>query len=333
MSSGWTLLSPQDGRAYVRARKVPAWTISLLFHVLLLVILGVLLRPAVPKGLPSGDRPGGIVLAEVTAEKTEYVQPEAAPEASSAESAASPDASDAPPEAVAGIEMPEPVATLSAPAGIQIGQADATGVGRPVIGSRTPSDGTGAHAAIRSAPRFSGPAAKLSVFGSGFAEGNSFVFVIDRSKSMGSDGLAVLSQAKEELADALRALDARHKFQVVAYHHERVYLDRAGLLRASTENKERVAGFFDGLAAFGGTNHELAVYAALGMRPDVIFLLTDGGSPGLNQGQIDQAVSTAKRMNTAIHCIQFGFGVAPDETFMRELARRTGGSYRYIQRR
>ena len=326
----WT--DPSEAGRFVRARKIPAWSVSLAVHIALLVLLGVLIRPGVPKGLPSGDRPGGIVLAQVKAEQTEYVSPEAAPDAAAA-AAAAPSADDVPPEATSGIDMPAPLATLAAPSGIQVGQADASGVGRPTLGDFSNSSGKQAGASIRQTPRFSGPVARLKLFGSGFAEGNSFVFVIDRSKSMGNDGLGVLAQAKLELTEALSALDRRHKFQIVAYHHDRVYLDRAaGLLPATDQNKARVSEFFEGLAAFGGTNHELAVFAALGMKPDVVFLLTDGGSPGLNRGQLEQIITIAKRMHTTIHCIQFGFSTAPDRSFMLELARRTGGSYRYIQR-
>ncbi|HHM12370.1 MAG TPA: VWA domain-containing protein [Planctomycetaceae bacterium] len=319
------------GSQFVRARRRPAWLVSLAVHVCLLVLLGLVLRPAIPKGLPSGDRPGGIVLAQTDQKEVRYVEPEGVPDAATSAPATSPDVADLPAEAMAGIDLPSPLDAPSAPSGVQIGQADASGVGRPTLGEHSRATGSGPKASLRPTPRFSGPTAKLSVFGSGYAEGNSFVFVIDRSKSMGSDGLGVLSQAKTELMQALETLDERHKFQVVAYHHDRVYLDRAGLLPATPDNRQRVAGFFDGLAAFGGTDHELALFAALGMKPDVIFLLTDGGSPGLTPGQLADIVRTANRMQTTIHCIQFGFGPAPEKSFMLDLARKTGGSYRYVQ--
>ncbi len=314
-------------------RTVPAGAVSVVVHVVFFVLIGWFYRPPTPRGLPEPDRTGGIVLARATAEQVEYLEPQdvAPPASESARSVAEPRDDGPPPEAMAGPPLPELDEAPGAAPSVEIGTA-ATGAGRVTLPG-APRAGQGhASGSVRLPPRFRGPATGISIFGSGRAEGNSFVFVIDRSKSMGSDGLDALRRAKTELIEALGKLDGRHRFQIIAYHHERVYLDRAGLLRATAENQAKVPAFFDNLAAFGGTNHELALIAALHLKPDVIFLLTDGGSPGLAPSQYDDIVAMARRMRTTVHCIEFGQGDTPSSSFMAKLARDTGGSYRYVGR-
>jgi hypothetical protein len=87
------------------------------------------------------------------------------------------------------------------------------------------------------------------------------------------------------------------------------------------------------LAAFGATDHELAVLAGLRVKPDVLFLLTDGGSPDLGRVQLDRIRQRSGGL-TAIHCIQFGFGPRQERTpFMRKLALENRGQYLYVDMR
>ena len=175
-----------------------------------------------------------------------------------------------------------------------------------------------------------GPPATISLFGSPSITGQRFVFVIDRSKSMGAQGLGVLGHARSELTTALRTLAPHHCFQIVAFHHHTVMMERREMLPATEEHVHQVADFLDQLAPFGGTNYEGAIYMALALRPDAVVLFTDGDEPGLHPGQI-AAIERACRGNTSIHCLQFGWEVAaPGRSFLRDLAEKTGGSYRYI---
>jgi hypothetical protein len=175
-----------------------------------------------------------------------------------------------------------------------------------------------------------GPVTNVSLFGSAPATGRTFVFVIDRSNSMGGDGLGALALAEREFQIALRALEPTHRFQIVAYHHKRVFFGDRELLPATDAHKQRVSQFMRGLAAFGGTDHLMALTAALSFDPDVVFLLTDGGDPRLTKAHLTQVRRRAGR-TTTIHCIQFGFGpLQDDDPFMRRLARENGGSYQYV---
>lgn len=174
-----------------------------------------------------------------------------------------------------------------------------------------------------------GSPATVRVFGSGGLVGRKFIFLIDRSKSMGSEGLGVLDRANNELQKALAGLTADHQFQIIAYHHETAMIDRRALLEGTAENRQKIAEFLQNLAAFGGTEHESALIAALSFKPDIIVLMTDGGLPEMTEAQM----ATIRRMagtKTQIHCLQFGVGPPPQQTFMQTLAEENGGSYKYI---
>jgi hypothetical protein len=187
-------------------------------------------------------------------------------------------------------------------------------------------------AARRQAAGQSGPVAAVSLFGGSPAVGRTFVFLIDRSKSMGGTGLGVLEAAAKELASALSRLTPSHRFQVIAYHQQCVYLQGTRrLLPATEENKQAVQTFLGGLAAFGGTEHFLALQLALALKPDVIFLLTDGGDPHLNAAQLRELRRLAAA-RTSIHCLQFGFGpLQESDNFMMRLAQQNRGGYQYLQ--
>lgn len=180
----------------------------------------------------------------------------------------------------------------------------------------------------RSAPK--GDPANTQIFGSGNLSGRQFVFVIDRSKSMGGSGLGVLDMARNELSGALESLEDHHQFQVIAYHRSTVMIGERKLLFATDENKRRAPSFIQSLVAFGATRHDNGLTAALTFQPDVVVLMTDGGLPELNNGEI-QAMAQMAGGRTEIHCVQFGSGANQErDNFMMRLATETDGSYRYI---
>jgi hypothetical protein len=70
---------------------------------------------------------------------------------------------------------------------------------------------------------------------------------------------------------------------------------------------------------------------ALSMGPDVIFFLTDADQPALSQRNLDDLADRAQRLGAVIHTIQFGAGGNQGTgAWIAELARLTGGKYRYL---
>lgn len=175
-----------------------------------------------------------------------------------------------------------------------------------------------------------GEPATIGIFGSDNLTGREFVFVLDRSQSMGSGGLGVIQASRAELTDAIGQLKPHHRFQIVAYHNRTATLLTGNLLAATDKNKNAVPEFIEKLSAFGGTHHENGLIAALVFHPDVIVLMTDGGYPELHDGKL-QMIRRLAGDRTQIHCIQFGAGpLQKRQNFMTRLAEQNGGSFQYI---
>ncbi len=331
---------------------VPAWLLSVLLHLGVMLALALILAasPSRP-GLPEPDRGVGIVLRTGGIDRpVDYFDPTAQPadltsttaERQSALDSRTADENDlasALPQADALTDLSIddirlPATSLSAAtgptdesaldfarAGIRRGTADFSD---PAYEEAILAEEAARHRQTGS----TGPVARVSLFGGEAAVGRSFVFVIDRSKSMQEQG--AFAAAERELTDALDRLEDSHHFQIIAYHHKPTYFNPAAMSRATREQKEKVPEFFAALAAFGGTDHEMALLAALRFSPDVVFLLTDGGDPELGESQIDRIVGRAGR-RTVISCIRFGTGpLAESDDFLRRLALAAGGSYGYV---
>jgi hypothetical protein len=109
-----------------------------------------------------------------------------------------------------------------------------------------------------------------------------------------------------------------------------VYFNTPRLVSAAEENRQAISRFIDELGAFGGTDHEMALRAALAMEPDVVFLMNDGGDPHLGEIALKNIKKLADGRST-ISCVQFGFGPLADrDNFMMRLARQNGGSFTYV---
>ncbi len=314
-----------------------SFALSLVIHTGLLVALAFLWTTRTVGGGDEAPRRVEIVLASPDDDAEYLEQADLQPAEQSGDDDAGSlidvlPSSDAPP-----IDTSQ-VLTEAAPLDVPLPGLDSTAMARPDVRAGaartthlTPEQEAmlAAEQAAFEARRPKGPATTLRVFGSGDLTGRKFVFVIDRSKSMGGQGLNVLKAASAELGAAINSLEKYHQFQIVAYHHQTVTITRRALLAATSDAKAEVSEFIENLAAFGGTEHEGALITALSMDPDVVVLLTDGGLPDLNESQL-RRISRAAR-GAQIHCIQFGSGPQQDRnTFMRLLAAQNSGTYRYV---
>ena len=346
MSTGNTV-GPAEIPTPSAARRIPAWLLSLALHLAALLAGTLLVRGTYPPASrPESVRPTSIVLARATADASpkyfsdDDVAAEAVPsQAATAASAASEselalDARSQPPSV--GIDLPGSSAPVADPGALVIRPSLTTGRGTPRLGGLSDADVAAILAEEAARPRNvapAGPKAQLSLFGSPAAEGRSFVFLIDRSASMGHAGLGAIAAAAKELAASIDALGAEQKFQVIAYNQKPLSLGGREMLPATPENKRELIEFVANTAAFGATEHELGLFAALRYKPEVIFLLTDGGDPELNPYQL-KSIREAAAGRTAIHCLHFGSGPpAEDKNFLMRLAEQTGGSYVYIDMR
>ena len=322
--------------------RLPAWLLSLALH-LAALLLGTLLIRGTYQPPPEEEpvRTTSIVLAQATpTAATEYFdQDELRGETAEhrRDDSAVPSATDelleSGPPADALIELPRPAAASIDAPGLSL-PTTKRGTGASRMSGLTPADVAAILAEEAARPRAAGPTgptARLSLFGSAEAEGRSFVFLIDRSQSMGHQGLGAIAAAAKELAGSIDRLDERHSFQVIAYNQKPLALGGREMLQATAENKQRLIDFVANTAAFGATEHELGLFAALRFKPGVIFLLTDGGDPGLKPGQLRAISQAAAESRTAIHCLHFGAGpLSDEENFLERLAAQNRGSYVYV---
>jgi hypothetical protein len=318
---------------------------SLVLHLaIMLTIALVTTAPMVSRGLEESVREGGIVLVQSDAATredryfTEADQPQnelAKPQENVAPPTPQVQPSEAATDALDELLPEQPNNAALAPAVFGQPLSAFKGAGKALGGSQAAQEAEAAAVASERAALDAlipqGPTTKVSIFGSAKAEGRTFTFVVDRSASMGEDGLGMLGVAQTQLEAAVAGLGPTHRFQIVAYNQRPTYLGPKQMTPATEENKKLVKQFFLTLGAYGSTEHEIALVTALAAQPDVIFLLTDGGDPYLHAGQIRRLWELA-RGKTSIHCIQFGAGppLAEAADWMKRLAEGTGGSYTYV---
>lgn len=313
-----------DPRA--RWRTIPAWVLSCVVHCLLFLSMGLVYR-SMPQGAAAERlRPVGIVLRQVEADGQEQIFDETNFPTESKDSQPQLVESESPTVAEALSDAPSasPASALPTeePLGIGIGLPGSTGVGSATGLTE------GAGGPTRNVP---GGKASTSVFGVK-GEGYRFVYVFDRSGSMGGSGRSPLVAAKEQMLASLDSLTDTHQFQIVFYNQDPHTFNPAGkgrLAFASTRSKELAKRYIGGVQADGSTNHELALRQALSMGPDCIFFLTDADDP-MSPGK----VADIRRRNggqVSINTIEFGVGPPLEgDNFLRQLARENGGNYGYV---
>ena len=174
--------------------------------------------------------------------------------------------------------------------------------------------------------------ARTGVFGIE-SEGYKFIYVFDRSGSMGGHGGAPLAAAKSQLIDSLEHLGQTHQFQIIFYNDDPHVFNLTGspsrLVFANDQNKTLAERFVGSITADGGTEHEEALTMALRMAPDVIFFLTDADEPRLSATQL-QRIARANK-GAVINTIEFGYGPAfESDNFLIRLARQNRGQHVYV---
>ena len=286
------------------------------------------------------DRSAGIVLtvqSDPTAEKEYLDETDLKDQETPAEASSSSTSSEPTPDTAPEIESSPSVADIKLP-GVKVNNFDANKMTAPTTEGYKPfHELSDADRALIAADQLrlskmgpAGPSTSLSVFGTGQMAGRSFLFLLDRSTSMGSKGLGVVQVARKELTAAVEKLDSHNKFQILGYNNTTTPMKAPRLLNASRENKLEVPRFISNLTAFGPTNHNTGLISAISYQPDVIVLLTDGGSPGLNEQELKLIRNTAGG-RTQIHCVQFGMGPQRvEDEFMGILAAQNGGTFRYV---
>lgn len=152
------------------------------------------------------------------------------------------------------------------------------------------------------------------------ARGQFFIFVIDHSGSMIDDDR--LTRAKIELRRSVFALQPPQRFEVIFYNHESTPMPGGPLPRpADQKTKDQLTSWLRLIGPDGETDPKSALGQALALRPDAVFLLSDGEFP---EGTVERVAKLNPR-KVPIHCVDLTGGLAGDH--LQRIARDSGGRY------
>ena len=163
--------------------------------------------------------------------------------------------------------------------------------------------------------------------------GSKFVYLLDTSESMTVPKGKPLSSAKEEIIASIDKLDKLSEFYVIHYNNVPKLLEVTGGGRPSfgtDENKLVVKRLIEGIAVGPRTEHEPALIMALRMRPDVIWLMTDGDDPELTGRDLER-ISRVNEAVSIIHVVQFSKGPPKrGQEWLKRLASENRGEYKLV---
>ncbi|MBD3675874.1 MAG: VWA domain-containing protein, partial [Planctomycetaceae bacterium] len=109
----------------------------------------------------------------------------------------------------------------------------------------------------------------------------SFVFVLDRSRSMNKDhqlsnGLSRFQRLKMELIGFIDKLQPDQTFFVVFFNDQMSPMPAEGLVPATAENKQKYLKWIASANADDGTDPRLSIRLAMKLEQEMIYFLSDG---------------------------------------------------------
>lgn len=322
---------------------MPGWLVSLVFHAVLFMTLLTLTQLPSCRGDFSGEDGTGFreigLKVRADANNAPAAGPEAPaqdatdvalPEMTAVPDAAPPTISDQPPVP---LSLPS---VGAAPSILGLGPPPLAGTGSPPPTPNVSSTGSGNPGSRGGGGGQGNAPGQTSLFGVNDS-GKTFVYLIDRSFSM--DEYGAFRAAKSELLASLQRLTEVQQFQVVFYNQAPLTLAtreaRFKMFFGTDAQRQLVSEQVRSIPPDGGTRHMEAIIEGLKYNPDVLFMLTDGATPGLTKADLD-SIKSRNRAGTRIHCIEFGTGPQPVTkdgvpvgNFLMKLASQNDGKYTY----
>ena len=158
--------------------------------------------------------------------------------------------------------------------------------------------------------------------------GKSFVYVVDCSGSMYGHRF---NRAKTELVRSINKLKPEQKFYVYFFNDRTFPLfdpkPAPGMLPAIRGNVERASRWIRSRQPESTTNPNLALKQALEMKPEVIFLLTDGELD--DAAEVRQMILRNNKSNVVIHTIAFENEEA--SATLEAIAKENNGTFRFVK--
>jgi len=167
------------------------------------------------------------------------------------------------------------------------------------------------------------PQESVSFFGTR-GKGRRFIFIIDKSGSMQSGRLQA---AKTELIKTLRKLPTGTQFKVYFFNHQAEPMPGRGLLIATPQSIARAEKWIRARDSNGGTDPSQALKWAFELKPDTVWLLTDGEFSH-DEAVVEQLARDNPDKSARINTL--AFHVRSGELTLRKIARAHGGTYRFV---
>lgn len=166
-------------------------------------------------------------------------------------------------------------------------------------------------------------ASQASFFGI-MAGGEKFAFVVDISGSMRHD--LRFNRARAELRRSLEALSSNQQYFVVFFSDGAYPMSPMQLISATQPNIRNTVKWISRLEPISETDPLSSLEMAIGLKPDAIFLLSDGAfSPFV----LDYVAGSGTGDRIPIHTI--AFSNRDGEPLLREIARITKGTFRFVR--
>jgi hypothetical protein len=138
---------------------------------------------------------------------------------------------------------------------------------------------------------------------------------------------------KGELKKAIDVLKPIQQFAVIFFQDENFEaVDKKTLIPATGQNKRKAYDFLEAMSIRGQTNPLPAIEAAFAMKPQLIYLLSDGEFDNLVS--YDQVLARIAELNkdksVRINTILFGDRDKRAEETLRRMAQENGGRFNYV---
>jgi hypothetical protein len=157
--------------------------------------------------------------------------------------------------------------------------------------------------------------------------GTRFVYVIDGSGSMTEphkEARSKLERVKIELIRSIGGLPFEMEFFVIFFNNHAVPMKARTLQPATGDNKQKYLEWVAKVQGGGNTDPRDALKLALDLKPDIIYLLTDG----VFDPKVASEVTKLNTQKVSIHT--FCFGNASGESLLQDIARKNNGTYKFI---
>ena len=131
-----------------------------------------------------------------------------------------------------------------------------------------------------------------------------------------------LVRAKAELRRSVLGLQPPQRFKVIFYNDQPIPMPGDLPRSADLLSKDQMTAWLRLIEPDGETDPRGAIGLALSMRPDAVFLLSDGEFPDGTA----EAVARRNPKKVPIHCVDLG-GEPGAGDQLKKIARESGGQY------